>query len=472
MSDPVNYLARVQPNGPVNPFGNFTQGLNLGQALKERRTLAEQQKLANEQAIENQRIANAAAQAKMVQQEQLMEAMKKLYSPDRTIEDYDQFDLLVSATMPAEQSKGLREVTANMKAEEAQAMLSGNMRIFSALLNGAPDIAVKDLRMQAEALRNSGEPDPAIILDEWANNIEKSPAGAKTIENLLAYTIMETPGGREAMENAIKYNQERRDAAAEPEAREKRLADIGLTKAQIDETIAKTNKLNAEILKINDDLAAAKESGELDPKEKFASELSLNKEYEARTKAYTESLRLNSVIKDSAASGTGAGDLALINTFIKMLDPGSVVRESEFAQAQDTAGLLSKLAASLGRVQSGQVLVPAQREEFARLADQYMTAAGVQEKKVREGLNFIVKSYGLNPESVFGTMANGKESTVATPAATPAATTASSALRDFVKSKWPAEAAKIDALSDEELAVKYPKTVAQFQPEPVRTGTW
>jgi hypothetical protein len=44
-------------------------------------------------------------------------------------------------------------------------------------------------------------------------------------------------------------------------------------------------------------------------------------------------------IQDSASDPSAAGDLALIFNYMKMLDPGSTVREGEFATAQDSAGV-------------------------------------------------------------------------------------------------------------------------------------
>jgi hypothetical protein len=46
---------------------------------------------------------------------------------------------------------------------------------------------------------------------------------------------------------------------------------------------------------------------------------------------------------------------------MKMLDPGSVVRETEFANAQNTAGLMAKLKNSAKRVQDGQISLESQR---------------------------------------------------------------------------------------------------------------
>jgi hypothetical protein len=68
----------------------------------------------------------------------------------------------------------------------------------------------------------------------------------------------------------------------------------------------------------------------------------------------------------------------------------------------------------------------------------------------------MVKSYGLDPKNVFGTMADGKP-------ATTASAPSSSTLRDYIKSKWPGEIADIDKLSDSELADKYKKTTAEYQ---------
>ena len=167
---------------------------------------------------------------------------------------------------------------------------------------------------------------------------------------------------------------------------------------------------------------------------------------------------------------------------MKMLDPGSVVRESEFAQAQDTSGLLGKLTATATRVANGQILTPEQRKEFQSLAGKYMQASTEHEKRVREGLDFMVKSYGLNADNVFGLKADdtAPQAAAGTTAA-PAPIADLGALKAFIKSIRPAsEHAEIDALDEAGLRREFPKSVAKYQParaaatataeEPVRTG--
>ena len=92
--------------------------------------------------------------------------------------------------------------------------------------------------------------------------------------------------------------------------------------------------------------------------------------------------RVQSVSKDA----TGPSDLALIYNFMKVLDPKSVVRESEFRSAADAKAWLSKVDMGLlGNVvvpsavraaiqkadptKSGTFLLPEQRKEFVKQVD-------------------------------------------------------------------------------------------------------
>lgn len=63
-----------------------------------------------------------------------------------------------------------------------------------------------------------------------------------------------------------------------------------------------------------------------------------------------------------------ADDLALTYSFMKMLDPGSVVREGEFAMVGKTAGLPDQVVMALQRVDQGKGLTPAIRQRLAEAA--------------------------------------------------------------------------------------------------------
>lgn len=69
-------------------------------------------------------------------------------------------------------------------------------------------------------------------------------------------------------------------------------------------------------------------------------------------------------IKASLLTPSAAGDLSLIFNYMKLLDPGSVVRESEFANAQNMAGVPDFLVTLRNRIRGGERLTPAERADF------------------------------------------------------------------------------------------------------------
>jgi hypothetical protein len=86
---------------------------------------------------------------------------------------------------------------------------------------------------------------------------------------------------------------------------------------------------------------------------------------------------------------------------MKMLDPGSVVREGEFATAQNAAGVPDRVMNLYNRILSGERLNKDQREAFKGQAAGLMTAAQKQEQIVRAGIERMATGYGLNTKNIF-----------------------------------------------------------------------
>jgi hypothetical protein len=182
----------------------------------------------------------------------------------------------------------------------------------------------------------------------------------------------------------------------------KRAADLGLTNAQRGSALAQTNKLGIESKKAALELEALKATGGVDPTKTFEQEEKLRKEYQNRTKVYGELRSTFANIESSAKADSGPGDIALITSFMKMLDPGSVVRETEFATARDTAGLYSRLENALQKAQNGKFLNETQRKEYVDLAKQYLEASQKKAGEEKTALGVVVKNYKLNRDNVFG----------------------------------------------------------------------
>lgn len=74
----------------------------------------------------------------------------------------------------------------------------------------------------------------------------------------------------------------------------------------------------------------------------------------------------------SQNSGNPADDVALTFSFMKMLDPGSVVREGEYALVGRAQGLTGRALVALQRIDSGEALTPELRADLRETAQRVL----------------------------------------------------------------------------------------------------
>jgi hypothetical protein len=95
-----------------------------------------------------------------------------------------------------------------------------------------------------------------------------------------------------------------------------------------------------------------------------------------------------------------ANDIALVFSYMKMLDPTSVVREGEQATAQNAGGIPERVRAQWNRLQSGEQFTDGLRRDF------YQSARDLYERKnadYQRDLGFyreLAGRNGLNPDNV------------------------------------------------------------------------
>jgi hypothetical protein len=105
-------------------------------------------------------------------------------------------------------------------------------------------------------------------------------------------------------------------------------------------------------------------------------------------------------IRASSKNPSAAGDLAMIFNYMKMLDPASVVRESEFANAAATGAFGERIKASVQKVITGERLSDAVRDDFVDRADKLYAHASKNYSDSSERFKGIAKRSGANPENV------------------------------------------------------------------------
>lgn len=145
----------------------------------------------------------------------------------------------------------------------------------------------------------------------------------------------------------------------------------------------------------------------------------LIKEYtgNAATKDFQKQAGAYTRVVESAKTPTAAGDLSLIFNYMKVLDPGSVVRESEFATAAGARAELTRaqeggmaipsvVAQAMQRVETGLRLLPDQRRDFLTRAGMLYQGAATQHAPFRnfygEKVESIAPGYGMPPVGYIG----------------------------------------------------------------------
>jgi len=98
---------------------------------------------------------------------------------------------------------------------------------------------------------------------------------------------------------------------------------------------------------------------------------SLRQEYNKQTKELgtEEVLSSHGQIKKFAVQDSPAADIGLVYSYMKILDPGSTVREGEFSTAQNAAGVPDQIRNAYNKAMQGTRLNDKQRTDFMLQAD-------------------------------------------------------------------------------------------------------
>ena len=120
-------------------------------------------------------------------------------------------------------------------------------------------------------------------------------------------------------------------------------------------------------------------------------------------KAHQDVQSAHSQITSALKQESPAGDMAGATKLMKILDPGSVVRESELGMAMAASGLLDRIQNYAQMVMSGTKLTPTQRKDFQSLADTLFAESAKQYNAKRGEYKGIADRNELNAIDVVGT---------------------------------------------------------------------
>lgn len=135
-------------------------------------------------------------------------------------------------------------------------------------------------------------------------------------------------------------------------------------------------------------------------KDRASVESGLRKEFSGLSKDFRTVRDAFGRVEASAQDPSAAGDLALVFSYMKILDPGSVVRESEFANAQNAAGVPDRVRNAYNRVLSGERLSPGQRRDFTNRAQRLFSRQNAQFEQLAGQFRGIGERLGVDVENV------------------------------------------------------------------------
>jgi hypothetical protein len=106
-------------------------------------------------------------------------------------------------------------------------------------------------------------------------------------------------------------------------------------------------------------------------------------------------------IQASSKDASPAGDLSLIFAYMRLLDPSSAVRETEFRNAETAAPLLARYGLEkYARVWRGEKLTSEQRADFVKRAREIYSEIKTQKSELDSLYRGRAKRWGVNAEDV------------------------------------------------------------------------
>ena len=220
----------------------------------------------------------------------------------------------------------------------------------------------------------------------------------KMFPHLANITDSGIPAGmsRADYEDQLKYEEQGAKTANLNAEAKKNAALANAPKSTSIDSILGERVRNGEIT-LEDALKMKQQSS---PTQNRNSENQLRSQFLSQSKDFSDTATSYQRIIDSSKNPTAAGDLSMIYNYMKMLDPGSTVREGEFATAQNAGSIPQSILGQYNKAINGERLAPELRNDFVNRATQlYQGQKKRHDQRVSEFKRIAAES-GVNPNSI------------------------------------------------------------------------
>lgn len=344
----------------------------------QRGTLAEQQRKLQEQEAIRTAVSGLGANASPDQQ---INALRGLATPTA----YAQAESLQKQLLDRQKQ------TADVGKTEAETRAKDLESRYKALEYGVQSLNASQSPQQAAQLINNG-----VTAGHW------SMQDAQELLQSLPQTPQEFAAWKDAQlkrvipaKDAVEAEYKGRTATETERANKARESGLARVAAET----ARHNKV-AEDLKKQENENKGNELKVAGGKQAFESENKLRDEYQKQSNTFVKVRDAFSKVNAAATDPSPAGDIALIFAYMKILDPDSVVREGEFATAQNAASIPSQIVNAYNKALEGERLNPAQRKDMVGQARKVYNAQKDSQDQLTKNYKGLAKSYGLREENI------------------------------------------------------------------------
>jgi hypothetical protein len=384
MAQPFDF--RLQLQDPANAVtAGLQQGIQLGGMMERADLLAAQKQ---QTLLENQ-----ALQAKAQRAQQFQGELGKLGAEGFSSKSLN--ELMLKYPEAVEQ---LKTPFANLSNQEREAKVAEIMPVVSAINAGDRVTAGQLLDKQVEALRNAGKTREADAAEVQKNLVLFGDLNAA--QTSLNTAVAMAMGPEKYNETFVKLEDQRRDRMLEESKNLKEYSDAKIAEAKAEFARVReqleVDKLKPKPVGVG---GAAAPKPALSLKDQLNTEGKLRDDFNNAMKPISE--MSYSFQRLNAAQDDAAGDLALIFNYMKMLDPGSAVREGEFANAQNAAGVPDQIRNQWNKLKSGERLNPEQRISFKTQAAKILEPYKKQGERLRTTYTSEAKRIGIEPSAIF-----------------------------------------------------------------------
>jgi hypothetical protein len=278
---------------------------------------------------------------------------------------------------------------------------------------------------------------PGEITGEQASALGKSPVTASRVtrrQTLPAtampgtapldesgpkdYSVLE-PTPQQARQQGQDSERRRIIAGLSPRGRQaSEMSDVGVPAAVIANEMSDPAAEDARAIRLAGGMAEVREAAnarhrapaapprtELTPGQAFSATRQLRNDFVRETAAARTVTQQLGLMKSSLAAAEkgdmAAGSQGVLVTFQKILDPNSVVRESEYARSASGQALLSRIEGAAAKLTQGGAGIPlSELRAFVSLGEQFVKNQSVAANEAKEQIDAIAQEFGLNPDRI------------------------------------------------------------------------